>query len=241
MNLNLSGELISDDWAELYREWGYEAGFFCPGDLRRAIQALPEGEELVLEINSIGGNVDGGSEIYALIESCPNPTRAVIQSMAASAASYMIMACDVVEICLPAQMMIHCAWGGGPGNKTEHRQHAQMLETCDEAILNCYAKRCQGKTSREALKTMMEAETFIGAYQAVSIGLADNIVGADAAENAPMVAASVCNNLVRAMRVLPDVQELLSRRASAQAERAELELELERFRELSGGSGLPGA
>ena len=82
MNLNLSGELISDDWAELYRDWGYEAGFFCPGDLRQAIQALPEGEELVLEINSIGGNVDGGAEIYSLIQGCQNPTRAVIQSMA---------------------------------------------------------------------------------------------------------------------------------------------------------------
>lgn len=240
MNLNLSGELISDDWAELYRDWGYEAGFFCPGDLRRAIQALPEGEELVLEINSIGGNVDGGAEIYSLIQGCPNPTRAVIQSMAASAASYMIMACDVIEICLPAQMMIHCAWGGGPGNKTEHRQHAQMLETCDEAILDCYAKRCQGKTSREALKTMMEAETFIGSSQAVALGLADKVVGTEAAEEASMVAASVCSNLVRAMRVLPDVQELLSRRKNTQVERdrAELELELERFRELSGESGL---
>lgn len=240
MILNLSGELISDDWAELYRDYGYEAGFFCPGDLRQALKNLPEGEELVLEINSIGGNVDGGAEIYSLIQGCQNPTRAVIQSMAASAASYMIMACDVIEICLPAQMMIHCAWGGGPGNKTEHRQHAQMLETCDEAILDCYAKRCQGKTSREELKAMMEAETFIGSAQAVALGLADKIVGAETAEEAPMVAASVCSNLVRAMRVLPDVQDLLSRRENSQVDRdlAVLELELERYRELSGESGL---
>mgnify|MGYP000991917554 CR=1 FL=1 len=37
MVINLSGELIPDDWAELYRAWGYSAGFFCPSDLRKAM------------------------------------------------------------------------------------------------------------------------------------------------------------------------------------------------------------
>ena len=179
MVINLSGELIPDDWAELYRAWGYSAGFFCPSDLRKAMAELPEGEELVLEINSVGGSVDGGAEIYSLIQACKNPTRAVIQSMAASAASYMIMACDAIDICLPAQMMIHCAWGGGAGNQYEHQQMAQALGVCDESILACYAKRCQGKTDKETLRAMMEAETFIGAQDAVAYGLADNVIGGE--------------------------------------------------------------
>ena len=86
MKLNLSGELIPSDWAEIYRRWGYASGFYCPDDVRNAIDNLEPGEELLLEVNSIGGSVFGGNEIYALLEGCPNPTRAVIQSMAASAA-----------------------------------------------------------------------------------------------------------------------------------------------------------
>lgn len=237
MILNLSGELMSDDWAELYRDFGYEAGFFCPGDVRKAMAQLTDGEELVLEINSIGGLVDGGAEIYSLIESCKNPTRAVIQSMAASAASYMIMACDRIDICLPAQMMIHCARGGGPGNSRVHRQAAQCLDTCDEAILNCYEKRCAGKLSREELRAMMEAETYIGARDAVSYGLADGVVGdAEEASEDGMIAASVCGNIVRAMRVLPDIGQLKAKREQQQsdAQRLELARETLRFADLEG-------
>lgn len=240
MVLNLSGELIPDDWAELYRDWGYEAGFFCPADLRKAMAGLPEGEELTLEVNSVGGSVDGGAEIYSLIQACKNPTRAVIQSMAASAASYMIMACDTIDICLPAQMMIHCAWGGGAGNQREHQQMAQALGVCDESILACYAKRCQGKTDKETLRAMMEAETFIGAQDAVAYGLADNVIGGEAAEEPQMVAASICNNLVRAMRVLPDIGDLRAKRDADRAAQARMDLEAEigRFRELERESGL---
>lgn len=240
MVINLSGELIPDEWAELYRDWGYAAGFFCPADLRKALAELPEGEELVLEINSVGGSVDGGAEIYSLIQACKNPTRAVIQSMAASAASYMIMACDTIDICLPAQMMIHCAWGGGAGNQREHQQMAQALGVCDESILACYAKRCQGKTDKETLRAMMEAETFIGAQDAVAYGLADNVIGGEASEDPQMMAASVCGNLVRAMRVLPDIGVLKAKRdAALEAQaRADLETEIGRFRDLEQPNGL---
>ena len=60
MKLNLSGELIPSDWAEIYRKYGYESGFYCPDDVRKAIQDLDPGEELTLEINSIGGSVIAG-------------------------------------------------------------------------------------------------------------------------------------------------------------------------------------
>ena len=63
MRLNLSGELITDEWAEVYRWWGYEAGFYCPSDIRNALAKLPDGEELVLEINSVGGVVDCAAEL----------------------------------------------------------------------------------------------------------------------------------------------------------------------------------
>ena len=240
MVINLSGELIPDDWAELYRAWGYSAGCFCPSDLRMVLAEVPDGEDLVLVSFSVGGCVDGCAEIYSLIQACKNPTRAVIQSMAASAASYMIMACDAIDICLPAQMMIHCAWGGGAGNQYEHQQMAQALGVCDESILACYAKRCQGQTDKETLRAMMEAETFIGAQDAVAYGLADNVIGGEASEDPQMMAASVCGNLVRAMRVIPDISVLKAKRDAAQEAqaRAELETEIGRFRDLEQPNGL---
>lgn len=230
MKLNLSGELIPSDWAEIYRKWGYESGFYCPDDVRNAINNLEPGEELLLEVNSIGGSVFGGNEIYALLEGCPNPTRAVIQSMAASAASYMIMPCNRIEIHLPAQLMIHRASTYAWGNSEDLEQAQQMLDVTDEAILNTYCRRCGDRISRDELAVMMKNETYIGATDALRYGLVDGIVGGESSAQTGMLVASAFNNTVKAMRTLPDIQTLLdAEKNESDRLRKELEMEKNKF------------
>lgn len=227
MKLNLSGELIPSDWAEDYRRWGYESGFYCPDDVRKAIDKLESGEELLLEINSIGGSVFAGNEIYALLEECSNPTRAVIQSMAASAASYMIMPCDRIEIHLPAQLMIHRASTIAWGNSEDLQQAQQMLDTTDNSILDTYCRRCGDRCSREELETMMENETYIGSADALRYGFVDSIVGGENNAQSGVLVASAFNNTVKAMRSLPDIQELRNREKN-ESDRLRQELEHEK-------------
>ena len=230
MKLNLSGELIPSDWAEIYRRWGYASGFYCPDDVRNAINNLEPGEELLLEVNSIGGSVFGGNEIYALLEGCPNPTRAVIQSMAASAASYMIMPCNRIEIHLPAQLMIHRASTYAWGNSEDLQQAQQMLDVTDEAILNTYCRRCGDRVSREELAAMMEIETYIGAADALRYGLVDSIIGGDSNAQSGLLVASAFNNTVKAMRTLPDIQTRLdAEKNESDRLREELEMEKNKF------------
>lgn len=230
MKLNLSGELIPSDWADTYRKHGYTSGFYCPDDVRRAINVLEPGEELLLEINSIGGSVFGGNEIYALLEGCTNPTRAVIQSMAASAASYMIMACNRIEIHLPAQLMIHRASTVAWGNSEDLQQAQQMLDVTDASILDTYCRRCGDRISREELAAMMENETYIGSYDALRYGLVDSIVGTESNSQTGLLVASAFNNTVKAMRTLPDIQELMQAdKNESDRLRKELENEKNKF------------
>ena len=230
MKLNLSGELIPSDWAEVYRKYGYTSGFYCPDDVRNAVDNLEPGEELLLEINSIGGSVFGGNEIYALLERCSNPTRAVIQSMAASAASYMIMSCDKIEIHLPAQLMIHRSSTTAWGNSEDLQQAQQMLNTTDDSILSAYCRRCGDRISRVELASMMENETYIGAADALKYGLVDSIVGSEAGSQNGLLVASAFNNTVKAMRTLPDIQELMqAEKNESDRLRQELENEKNKF------------
>lgn len=211
ITLNLAGELISDDWAELYRWFGFESGFYCPADIRGAVEQLEPGEDLVLEINSVGGHVDAAAEIYAILEKLPNPTLAQIQSLAASAASYFILACDRVEISLAAQMMIHCgSWGVG-GNKFDHLWAAQQLDETDSTILDVYCRKC-GDDRRDELKELMEAESYLSARRCLELGLVDAIIGDVSEPGTPALVASAHGNTVRAMRTLPDIDDLRKRR-----------------------------
>lgn len=207
MTLNLTGELIPDDWAEVYQYYGVKAGYYSPKQIRDAIAALEDGEELLLEINSIGGNVDCASEIYSMIQKCPNPTRAEIQSLAASAASIFILPCKRVEIAICAQMMIHRSSARSDGNAADHEWVAGALKTEDESLLDAYVARC-GEEHRDLLKQMMEAETYIGARQCLEMGLVDAIIGQPDASQPQGIVASATNNIIRAMRTLPDIRKL---------------------------------
>ena len=229
ITLNLSGELLCDEWAELYRWFGYESGFYCPGDIRAAVEQLKPGEELVLEINSVGGHVDAAGEIYAVLEKLPNPTKAEIQSLAASAASYFILACDRVEISLAAQMMIHCGSWGVSGNKFDHLWAAQQLDETDSTILDVYCRKC-GEDKREELQQLMEAESYLGAKRCLELGLVDAIIG-DVSESGTGMAlvASVHSNTVRAMRTLPNIEDLKKRRQD-ELDAMETELAAEKAR-----------
>lgn len=230
MKLNLSGELIPSDWAAAYRRHGYESGFYCPDDVRNAISQLQPGEELILEINSIGGSVYDGNEVFSILESCANPTRAIIQSLAASAASYMIMPCNRIEMHLPAQLMIHRASRGAWGNEEALRQAAQQLNVTDTAILDTYCRRCGDKASREELESMMRNETYIGSADALRYGLVDSIIGAESDGQSGLLVASAFNNTVKAMRALPDIHGLLqAEKNESDRLRQELENEKNKF------------
>lgn len=228
ITLNLSGELLCDEWADLYRYFGINAGFYCPSDIRAAAEQLQPGEELVLEINSVGGHVDAAAEIYSILEKIPNPTLAQIQSLAASAASYFILACDRVEISLAAQMMIHCgSWSVG-GNKFDHLWAAQQLEETDSSILDVYCRKC-GEHRREQLQLLMEAESYLSAKKCLELGLVDAIIGDVSEPGTPALVASAHGNTVRAMRTLPDIDELRRRREEQTAQMEE-ELAAEKAR-----------
>ena len=84
MKVEMFGEIVSDDWVWLYELFGIPC--CCPKQVRDAIRELPEGEELILEINSPGGDVWAGFEIYGLLQACRGDTEAHIISLAASAA-----------------------------------------------------------------------------------------------------------------------------------------------------------
>lgn len=228
--INLSGELMPDEWAELYRYFGYESGLYCPGDIRTAAGQLQPGEELVLEINSVGGHVDAAAEIYSIIQKLNNPTRAEIQSLAASAASYFPLACDRVEIALPAQMMIHCAsWGVG-GNKHDHEWAAKQLDATDQSILDVYCRKCGDKADRAELERLMNEETYLSARQCLQMGLVDAIIGdVSDCDTAPALVASIHNNTIRAMRTLPDIKALQAKK-QAQQETLDRELAEEKAR-----------
>ena len=176
MTVKLYGDIIPDDYAWLYEF--FHIDYIAPGQLRQALEALPEGETLVLEINSPGGDVFAGFEMYGIVRGSGRPTEAHIIARAASAATTLTSACDRVLASPVAQMMIHgpYTWDDDYINNSRARELSQFLDSIKAGILNGYQLKCGGKTSRKKLEDLMTQSTWLPAQEAIALGLADGLL-----------------------------------------------------------------
>ena len=189
--VTLNGYVVPTDDQWIYDWFGIAA--FSPATVRAALDGNPEGEELEVEINSGGGSVFAGFEIYSLLYNAKCPTLGIVQSLAGSAASTIMSGCKRVLISPVGQVMIHLPSTYAEGNQNDMKHEAKVLESITQSILNGYLVHCKGKSDRAKLEKLMQAESWITAQEAVELGLADGILGDD--ENAGPFSALVTNNL----------------------------------------------
>lgn len=173
--LTLNGEIVSNDDASIYRSFGFN-NVCCPGDLKAALDSMEDGDSLELAVNSLGGSVYAGMEMYSMIRDSGRQVTAKVYGTAASAMSVVICACDPVEISPVGSIMIHRSSASVSGNSRDMKEAKQMLDSIDENILNAYEIKCKGKSSREQLAKWMRNETHFDAKTAIEIGLADEML-----------------------------------------------------------------
>lgn len=135
-------------------------------------------KNLTLRINSPGGDVFDGLAILNSIRSHPANVHVIVDGLAASAASFIAMAGDKVEMAPNSMMMIHEASGLCMGNSEDMRDLADLLDKTSANIANIYAGR-SGRSSEEHRKAM-QAETWYSDQEAVDAGLADAVIGSEA-------------------------------------------------------------
>lgn len=197
MRITLNGQVVASEDQWLYDWFGVEA--FSPATVRQALADNPEGEDLEVELNSPGGSVFAGFELYSLLREAKCKTVAIVQSLAGSAASTVMAACDLVLMSPVAQVMIHLPSSWAAGNQNDMKHEAKVLESITQSILNGYEAKCRGKADRARLDKLIRAESWLTAQEAVELGLADEILGW---EDAPEGLAGFVNAIGGNIRTL---------------------------------------
>lgn len=177
MNVQLNGTVVNDQDAWIYDF--FDMPCFSPQTIRAAVEAAEaaEDEEIVFEVNSDGGSVFAGFEMYSVLRNCKKKTVAEIQSLAASSASVLMLGCSEVRASPVAQVMIHLPSAVTDGDRYAHVESIGILDGITESILNAYSIKSAGKTSRDELKRLMKNATWMTAPQAKNLGLIDSIIG----------------------------------------------------------------
>lgn len=144
------------------------------------INQLPEdSSDIILEVNSNGGLVTVGSEIYTALRNYKGKVTAEVTGIAASAASVAVMGADKVVMSPTAQMMVHKAlFNWVSGNSDDLDKASNALKSSDKAIINAYVAKT-GR-SEDEIMDLMRNETFMSAQEAVENGFADEVMSFEA-------------------------------------------------------------
>lgn len=155
--------------ATMWSDDGVTAGRF-----RQDLAALGTVNKIDVRINSEGGDVFEGQAIYTLLVQHKATVNVFIDGLAASAASFIAMAGNTINIAEGAMIMIHNAAAFCCGGADDMRRMADLLETVNGAIQSIYAARTNNSIAD--LKAWMDAETWMAGPDAVARGFADKIV-----------------------------------------------------------------
>lgn len=172
MKIGIKGPIIDSDEQWIYDWFGYEAT--SPQKINNLISQAENNEDLEVEINSGGGSVFAGSEIYTALKSYTGNVITKIVGIAASAASVAAMAGDKVLISPTAQMMIHNVSGSSQGDYNAMEKSAEILKNANQTIANAYALKTGLKN--EELLSMMNSEKWFPPQEALEKGFVDEIM-----------------------------------------------------------------
>ncbi len=150
--------------------WGVTAAEFC-----QALAGL-DASEIVLRVNSPGGDVFDGVAMYNALVDHPATVTAKVDGLAASAASFIIQAADKVIMGRQAELMIHDASGLCIGNASDMTEMAAVLDRVSDGIASIYHDRAGG--SQKSWRDVMRGEQWYTPDEAVAAGLADEVMAA---------------------------------------------------------------
>lgn len=173
MKIQMKGPVIDDEDGQFMEFFGMGNAYIYPAKVNQALNEA-DGKDVVIEINSPGGLVASGSEIYTALSQYSGKVEAHIVGDAASAGSIIAMGADKVLMSPTAQMMIHRASGGAQGNTDDLHSVGQALDEIDKSLVNVYATKT-GK-DKEDIYEMLCKETWMNAETAVNEGFADGIL-----------------------------------------------------------------
>lgn len=168
--INVKGDIVpnSDKW--IY-DW-LEIEATSPQDIDKAL-ADANGQDIEVDINSGGGDIFAGSEIYTALRSYKGNVQINIVGLAASAASVIAMA-GRSKITPTGLFMMHNVSSGARGDYRDMEHQAEVLRTANQSIANAY-KGKTGLSDTELLK-LMDSETWMSAENAVKNKFIDEVM-----------------------------------------------------------------
>jgi len=155
-------------------------------DIITQVKKQPQATSFTVHINSEGGVVDTGFDIYNYLRSLNVPVKTVGSGLVASIATVIFMAGDTRILREGTQFMIHLPMGGIDGTADQMEAYSKEIRVAEKKLIDFYKNAIS--TTDEAIRPLLVNETWLSNEQALNLGFAT-------IENMPMAVAYFTNNL----------------------------------------------
>ena len=176
-----------------------EFGMFGTETLLESLKALGDGP-VTLRINSYGGSVDEALAMIEILSRHDGEVDVTVDSIAASAAS-LFPAYFPSSAAPHARIMIHNPWGVAMGDAEEFRKQADILDMYRDSLIHIY-ENAMG-VDRSDIQSILDAETWYNASDAVLAGLVDEVGVGSVAVEAPEMPQNRFKNVPNDLTVKP--------------------------------------
>lgn len=139
-----------------------------------------EGSRVTVRLNTPGGSIDEGIPIYNAMKRHPGGVKTIVDGIAASMGSYIMLAGVERTVAKNAMVMLHNPASIAWGNASEFRKIADVLDKYRERMLPDYAE-ATGKAQEELIE-LLDAETWYVGQEILDNGFAQRMEDDEAEE-----------------------------------------------------------
>ena len=132
-------------------------------------------DEIQIRMHCYGGEVFEGYAIFNAIKNCSKKVTVIIDGIAASMATIVMLAANEIQIARNGFIMIHSPSGSSHGNAQKHIDTAKLLRKLELSIKDEYASRT-GKKSKDFNKYLDGSDYWFTAQEAKELGLVDLVI-----------------------------------------------------------------
>lgn len=155
-------------------------------DIISQVEKQKEATSFNVYINSVGGIVDVGFDMYYYLKSLNVPVKTIGQEMVASIATVIFMVGSERELELGTEFMIHMPSGGIQGTSKEIDEYNTMLKKYDKKIIDFY--KDVTSLTEEAIRPLLDYETWLSPNLAQDLRFTTK-----KADNVPVLAKATFN------------------------------------------------
>lgn len=150
---------------------------FAENSLRsvmKQVESVADADEIVVNINSPGGEVTEGFAIYNYLVSQGKPVRTRGVGLVASIATVVFLAGKKRELYDNTQFLIHNPWTYGEGDASTLEKKAEELREIENQLLDFYATHTG--TDKDVLRDLMNNDKMVSAAVANELKFATEIL-----------------------------------------------------------------